>query len=148
MEPEVLLGRELVVEGLLLEDEADVAAHRLGPGGDVEAGDRGPPDGGPGEGAQHLDGGGLAGTVRAEEGEDLALAHREVDPVDRRQVTVALGEATNEDGSRRVGGPGRSGAAGCVPDRRLLGVRSVARCRALMSAGPHTTTIAPAAPRE
>ena len=40
VEAEVLLGGELVVERLLLEDEADVAPHRLRPRGDVEAGDR------------------------------------------------------------------------------------------------------------
>ena len=37
VEAEVLLGRQLVVEGLLLEDEPDVAPHRLGLALHVEA---------------------------------------------------------------------------------------------------------------
>jgi len=41
VEPQVFLGRELIVEGLLLEDEPDVAADRLRPGGHIEAGDGG-----------------------------------------------------------------------------------------------------------
>jgi hypothetical protein len=38
VEAQVLLGGQLVVEGLLLEDEPDVSPHRPGVGDDVEAG--------------------------------------------------------------------------------------------------------------
>jgi hypothetical protein len=37
---------------------------------------------------QHLDGGGLAGTVRPEESEDLAPAHGEADIVHRDEAAV------------------------------------------------------------
>ena len=77
VEAQVLLGGELLVEGLLLEDEPDPPSHRLRLGHDVEAVDARRTRGRPGEGAQHLDRRGLAGPVRAEEGEDLPRAHRE-----------------------------------------------------------------------
>ena len=101
MEAEVLLGGQLVVEGLLLEDEADVPAHRRASLDDVEAGDPGRPRGRPGQGAQHLDGGRLPRAIGPEEGEDLTLGHVEADTLDRGQVTVGLGQAPDLNSRRR-----------------------------------------------
>ena len=41
----------------------------------------------------HVDGGGLAGAVRAEERDDLALLELEVDPADRLDAAEGLGDA-------------------------------------------------------
>ena len=60
--------------------------------------------------ADGLDGGGLAGAVGAEDGEDLARLDREGDAVDGRPVAVALGEVGDFDD---VHAP--SVAAGPVP---------------------------------
>jgi hypothetical protein len=100
MEPEVLLGGELVVERLLLKDEPDVPSDGLGLSGHVESGHRCSAQGRMGQRTEHLDGGRLPGTVGSEKGEDLALSDREVDPVDRGEVTVALGEIVNLDSWR------------------------------------------------
>src|SRR5262249_28673968 len=48
---------------------------------------------------QHQDGGGLAGAVRAEQPEDLALRDGERHIVDRRKAVVALGQTTGFDDS-------------------------------------------------
>jgi hypothetical protein len=44
---------------------------------------------------EDLDGGGLAGAIGAEQGEDLAGPDVEVDPVDRLDVAVPLGQAAD-----------------------------------------------------
>jgi hypothetical protein len=49
---------------------------------------------------QNLDRGRLAGTVGAEETEDLALCDLEADPADRFVVTVGLPQAVDGDRSR------------------------------------------------
>src|SRR5690606_4175653 len=93
VEAEVELRREVGVERRVLEHEADVAADLRPLAHDVVAGDprlatrRGD------EGAEDLDGGRLAGPVRAEEAEGLAGLDGEVDAVDRGQRPVGLAEA-------------------------------------------------------
>ena len=117
MEAEVLLGGELIVERLLLEDEADVAAHRLGPREDVDAGDPDLSGRRPRQRAQHVDRGRLARPVWAQEREHLALVDVKVDPVDRGELSEPLPQATDLDHprSKRRGGAlrnclGRNGA--------------------------------------
>ena len=61
-----LFGGQLVVEGLLLEDQADVAADPAGVLDDVVAGHSGPSGCRSGQGAQHLDRGRLPGPVGPE----------------------------------------------------------------------------------
>ena len=60
VEPEVLLGGQLQVQGLLLEDQPDPAAHLVALGDDVEPGDPGGAGRRVADGAEHLDGRGLA----------------------------------------------------------------------------------------
>src|SRR6478735_11385535 len=50
------------------------------------------------EGGEHLQGGGLAGAVRAEHAEDLAAPDLEVDAVDRPEVVEGLDETSGRDG--------------------------------------------------
>ena len=93
VEAHVLVGGEAVVEGRVLEDEADGLADGVPLGGDVVAGDSGAAGGRAHEGAEDVDGGGLAGAVRAEEAEYLALLHLEADVVDGGKGAEAFAEA-------------------------------------------------------
>ena len=56
------------------------------------------------EGGQDLDDGGLAGAVRAEEGEDRALGHGQVDAVEHDLVAVGLAQSGDRDGQPGGGG--------------------------------------------
>ncbi len=70
------------VEGVVLRDDADVAAGYGGGCDDVDAGDADRAGGGQGAGGADADGGGFAGAVGTEQAEELALANAEVDAVD------------------------------------------------------------------
>jgi hypothetical protein len=59
---------------------------------------------GSGEAEQHVDGGRLAGAVRAEQRDHLARRDHQVEAGDRVDVPVALAEAGEHDG-RACGGP-------------------------------------------
>jgi len=113
VEAEVLLRREPVVEGLVLEDEADVAAHRLRSCRNVKAGDRDAPGRRPQERAQHVDRRRLAGAIRPQEREHLALTDIEADPVHSGELAKPSREVTDLDhvASRRKRylGPGVGG---------------------------------------
>ena len=76
-------------------------------GGDVVAGDDGPPAARREQRAQHPDGGGLPGRVRPEEAVDLAGVDFEVEAVDGGEVAEAALEPVDRDRDL-----GRSGAAG------------------------------------
>jgi len=65
------------------------------------------------EALQDLDRRGLAGPVRTEEREDLAVANLEVDPSNRFAPPVGLAQAPDLDGER----------PGCVESRRSIGLR-------------------------
>src|SRR4029077_16769916 len=78
LEPEELEPGLLGVEGDVLEGHADVEAHLLRPGRDVDAGHRGPPTGGGEQRAQHLHRGRLPRPVGAEQAVDLTSVDDEV----------------------------------------------------------------------
>ena len=89
-----------------LEDRAHAPGpHRL-PG--LDAQDGGGAGVGPGEAEEDVEGRGLAGPVGAEEGDDLAGGHREVEAVDGGDGAEGLGQAPDLDG----GGPGGAGPDG------------------------------------
>src|SRR6202012_5781996 len=113
----VLLGREVAVEGLVLEDEADVAAHVVAGGGDVEARDLGPSPARLGQRPEHVDLRRLARPVGAEEAEDLAGPDLEVDAADGLEVAEAFAEVF--DGDRGTGA--RRGLFTASPARWRLG---------------------------
>src|SRR5579875_210507 len=92
VEAQVFLRGQLVVEGLVLEDQADVPPHGLGLADHVEASHPRAAGRGPSQGAQHLDGRGFPSPVGAEKGEDLTALDREGDTVHRLYLSVALGE--------------------------------------------------------
>jgi hypothetical protein len=58
--------------------------------------------GGPDEIHEDADRGGLAGTIRAEEPEDDARRHRQVDVNDPARCSIALGELLGLHGSNHV----------------------------------------------
>ena len=114
VEVEVVPHRQRAVERVRLGHHADEALGQRRVGHHVDAADEGPPAGGDHPGGEHAGGRGLAGAVRAEQAEDLAPAHREVERVDRLDVArVDLGELLGADHLVVGGGAGRPG--GSVP---------------------------------
>ncbi len=82
LQPQQLAAGHQRVERRLLQGDADLAADGRRVVDDVEAGDPRRAAGRPQQRRQHPHGGRLAGPVRAEEGEDLALGDLEVDSGD------------------------------------------------------------------
>jgi hypothetical protein len=95
VEAQVLLGRQVLVEGGVLEDQADVAADLVPLPGDVVAGHARRPAAGGEQRAQDLDGGGLARPVGPQEPEGLAGRDLEVDAPHRLDGAEALAEAVH-----------------------------------------------------
>jgi len=93
VELEVLAAGQAAVEGRLLEDDADALAHGVAVAGDVEAGHDGGARGRPEEGREHVDRRRLAGPVRAEKPEQLALGDGERDAVDGGEAVERLDQA-------------------------------------------------------
>ena len=55
----------------------------------------------------NLDGGGLAGAIGAQQGEDLAALHLEGNTVNRLDISIALAQVLNNyDGTGSLGGIG------------------------------------------
>jgi hypothetical protein len=98
VQAEVLVGGEVAVERLVLEDEADVAADVVALGGDVEAAHARVARGGSRERAEHVDRRALAGAVGAEEAEDLAAGDGERNAADGLDLAVRLDELVDLDG--------------------------------------------------
>src|SRR5262249_56268258 len=96
-EAKVLLHREVRVEREGLGHVADAPLDLGVTGQDVEAGDRGTAGRGRQEAAQHLDGGGLAGAVRAEESEDLPSLDLQRQLGHRVERSEAAAEPLRED---------------------------------------------------
>ena len=101
VQPQVLLGGEVDVQRGVLEDQADVAAHVVALGDDVEAADARRPGRGRGQGAEHVDRRALAGAVGAEEAEDLARRDGERHAADGVDLAVGLDEVVDLDGGGR-----------------------------------------------
>ena len=72
----VLAGGQVAVEAGILKDDAEALADLVLVRARIEAVQFDRAAGGAQQCGQHLDGGGFAGAVRAEEGEDLALPQR------------------------------------------------------------------------
>src|SRR6266498_4052256 len=108
VEAQVLLGGEVVVQGGVLEDQADAPPH-LGLALDhVEAGHAGAPRARPQQRAQHRDGGRLAGAVGPQEPEGLAGRDAEAHAADGLDLVEPRDQALGLDGGGAVGrGPGR-----------------------------------------
>jgi hypothetical protein len=80
---EVLAAGEQLVERRVLAGHAHLLAHRVGMAQDVDAGHRGGSGVGPGQGGEHADRGRLAGAVRAEDAQHLALLGHQVEAAKR-----------------------------------------------------------------
>src|ERR1700693_5595908 len=100
MKTQVLLAGQVVVQRGVLEHQADVAAHGVPLPDHVVTRDPGGPRGGVRQGAQDLDGGGLARAVRPEEAERLTRGNFEIDAADGIDLAVLLGQLANRD--RRI----------------------------------------------
>ena len=122
MEEQILKDAECAVEGVVLRHDADIAPRERGVRDDIRAGDSHLAGGGQCTRSADADGGRLAGTVWAEQAEDLSLVDGEVDAIDRDDALFALinfgqtgdfddhlcGEDPSEGwetGSRRLYGP-------------------------------------------
>jgi hypothetical protein len=119
LELQRLAGREEGVEVQLLRDDADGAAGAARVAVDVDAEDPCRARGLHHEAGQDVDEGGLARAVGAQEAEDGAAGHLEVDAVQRHlgrlalAAGVGLAQALELDGERwQVGGRGRGHGAG------------------------------------
>ena len=97
-EEHVLLAGDQTVDGGELSGDADRGADRLGVGGQVVAADVQPGRVGGDEGGEDVDGGGLAGAVRAEQGEDRPFGDGQVDAVEHDLVAVGLAQPVRRDG--------------------------------------------------
>ena len=90
VEIHVLVGGEFVVDAGVLKHDAELLARGGLMGGGVETVELHVAAGGRQQRGEHLDGGGFAGAVGAQEGEDLALGDIESDIVDGGEVAEFL----------------------------------------------------------
>ena len=81
------------------------------------------------ERAEHVDRGRLAGAVRAEEPEDLAAGHLEVDRADGFDLAVALGQALTEIAGATGGVASAMAPVSCSIARFTASARSLSRRR-------------------
>jgi hypothetical protein len=100
---EVLGCGETAEEGEAFGDNADLAFDFDGVGECVETEDPDTAGGGGEEAGEHLDGGGFAGAVGAEEAEELAGRDGEIDVLNGGEVAESPGEALGGDGRDHVG---------------------------------------------
>jgi hypothetical protein len=101
---EDLPARHPIVERRVLQRHTDRKPHVVGIVDHVETTDAGATRTREQQRAQHAHHRGLAGTVRPQEAVDLAFAHLEIDPVDRREVAESPDEALCTNCTH---GPGR-----------------------------------------
>ena len=94
---DVLLGRQVVVESRVLEDESDGAPDIVLLTDDVVTVDGGSAPARLEERAEHVDCGGLARAVRTQKAEDLAHLHLERHALYGFDLSVALGEVLYRD---------------------------------------------------
>src|SRR6201984_1403723 len=100
VEAQVLLAGQVVVQGGVLEHQADIAPHGVALPDHVMTGDPGGTRGRVRQGAQDLDGGGLARPVRAEEAEGLSGGYLEVDAAYGLDLAIPLGHRADRDSRR------------------------------------------------
>lgn len=125
MEAEEFASGLLLVEGGVLEGDADAAADLVGLGYGVVAGDGDGAAGGEEEGDEHSDDGGFAGAVGSEEAVDFAALDGEIDVIDGLDGAEAADQGAGFDGvGVGVGGGGlhssiliRGSGAGVVSRR-------------------------------
>ena len=96
---QVLLHREQAVERKLLRHVAEPALGCAGGAAQIMAHHMRFASSWFQQAAQHLEGGGLAGAVRAEQAEDFALLHLEADVVGGGELAEALGEVSARHGN-------------------------------------------------
>jgi hypothetical protein len=112
---QVVAAAQALLDRGLLEDDPHLAPDRVAVGDDVPPEHPGRPRGRRPQRRQDREERGLAGAVRAEEREHLALPDGEVDPLERLDLAVVLGQSADLDGRR----PAFFGMGGGSRHRRL-----------------------------
>src|SRR4029450_7969680 len=102
MEAKVLRGGQLQVESLRLETQSDAPPNLIALPDHVVPGDKCLPASRVPNSAEHLDRGGLAGTVRPEEAVGLTSGDIEVDASNGLDVSIVLHQATHLHGRFHV----------------------------------------------
>src|SRR5262249_54855664 len=97
LQHQVLAAGRVDVDARLLRHVTDRAPDGIRVAGDVVAGDARCAAVGPSERGEDADGGRLAGAVRPEQPEDLALAHGEGDAAQSLHSSVALAQPVDDD---------------------------------------------------
>jgi hypothetical protein len=97
LQHQVLAARGIPIDARALRHVADRAANRIRVAHDVVPGDLGAPAVGRGQRGQYLDGCRLAGSVGAQQPEDLATPDAERDTVERLHLSVSLLEPLRDD---------------------------------------------------
>jgi hypothetical protein len=97
VEAQVLLGRDPIVQAVVLEDDPDRLPHPRRLADDVVAVDTGRPDGRAEQGTEHLDRRALSRSVRPEKTEELTLWDHEREIVDGGELAVAATETADRD---------------------------------------------------
>ncbi len=111
---QVLGSGELLVQGGELPGERDGGAHPGRVADDVVAGDDGPPPAGRDQGREDVDAGRLAGAVRPEQTEDLAVVDGETQPVQGHHRPEGPAQSLDHDrGGTRTGPLGWRDGGGC-----------------------------------
>jgi hypothetical protein len=98
---EIFFHGEVDVAGEGLGDDTDEVPHRIGFLLHVVACDHRAALGDGDKGGHHADEGGLAGAIRAQQAEDLAIRNLEADTFDRLEAPVTLDNVLDGDGRRR-----------------------------------------------
>ena len=102
-EAEILGGGEAAEESEAFRDDADLALDFDGVSGGVEAEDLNAAGGGSEQAGEHLDGGGFACAVGAEEAEELAGGDGEIDVLNGGEFAETAGEIGGGDSGSHLG---------------------------------------------
>ena len=98
---QVLFRRQLDVDALRLEDDADIAPHQCRLARYIVAHDQGASAGGHHQGRENAEGRGFAAAVGAEQAENLGGTHLEGDASQRDSISVLVAEVLELDHRRR-----------------------------------------------
>jgi hypothetical protein len=116
-EPEILPGRQAIVEAGVLGQDPGAAAHAVALGGRIQPEDGGRPVVGREDSVEQADRGRLPRAVGSEEGQHLARAGVEGQAVERHLVAEPAAERVGGDGGAVVGGHLHTAPSGAPPSR-------------------------------
>ena len=112
VEPEILLSSQILIQGRILEDQADPATHAERVTGNIEPSHARRTRRRRQQGAEDRDRRRLAGPIRPQEAERFARSDREAHAIDRWDLIESLDELLHLDDRHRLSELGRRGALG------------------------------------